>query len=206
MTAHSPPRRRRRAARHVRRAPARPTRAGVNCRTVEVDGHPRQYLVYVPHRRAARAPVVFMHHGSSGDGERFLRISGWREQADRTGLIAVFPTGLRYRMLDTGRRITKWNDYNLARTSTSTTSRPAIPADAPWPAERRRLHRRDARRPRRAAADRPPAGLRLRLLQRRRSSPPGSRSSAPRCSPPRRTRPAASTRRARSRRGRSRCT
>ena len=44
-------------------------------------------------------PLVFMFHGTSGDGERFLRISGWREQADATGLVAVFPTGLRYRML-----------------------------------------------------------------------------------------------------------
>ena len=75
---------------------------GVNCRTVEHDGVERRYVVYVPQRPAEgdRAPVVLMFHGSSGTGEQFLRTSGWREQADRTGLIAVFPTGLRYRVLD----------------------------------------------------------------------------------------------------------
>ena len=40
--------------------------AGVNCRTVELDGIDRHYLVYVPRDRPARAPVVFMFHGSSG--------------------------------------------------------------------------------------------------------------------------------------------
>ena len=51
---------------------------------------------------------------AAGTGEQFLRISGWREQADATGLVAVFPTGLRYRVLDSGRLSTKWNDYSLA--------------------------------------------------------------------------------------------
>jgi polyhydroxybutyrate depolymerase len=111
-----------------------PYAAGVNCRTIQVDGYQRQYLVYVPRRHAARAPVVFMFHGSSGNGARFLRISGWREQADRTGLIAVFPTGLRYRMLDTGRRITKWNSYNLAANVDLNDKPPGYPAQAPWPA------------------------------------------------------------------------
>ena len=63
--------------------------------------------------RAAR-PVVFMFHGSTGTGEQFLRVSGWREQADATGLVAVFPTGLRYRVLDSGRLSTKWNSFSLA--------------------------------------------------------------------------------------------
>ena len=112
-----------------------PYAPGVNCRTVEVNGHPRQYLVYVPRRRLAPAPVVFMYHGSSGDGERFLKISGWREQADRTGLIAVFPTGLRYRMLDTGRRITKWNHFELPSLVDLNDKPPGYPADAPWPAD-----------------------------------------------------------------------
>ena len=81
-------------------------RVGINCRVVEVDGHPRKYIVYVPDRTpvtGSRAPVVFMFHGSSGTATQFLRISGWREQADATGLIAVFPQGLRYRILENGR-------------------------------------------------------------------------------------------------------
>jgi polyhydroxybutyrate depolymerase len=110
---------------------------GANCRTLDVDGYPRRFIVYVPATRPSEpgAPVVFMFHGSSGDGEQFLRISGWREQADATGLVAVFPTGLRYRMLDTGRRITKWNDGAL-RTQIDLQDRPlGYPSDAPFPAD-----------------------------------------------------------------------
>jgi polyhydroxybutyrate depolymerase len=112
--------------------------AGVNCRLVEFDGHPRRFLVYVPHRRPVtgpRAPVVFMFHGSSGTGEQFLRISGWREQADATGAIAVFPTGLRYRVLETGRLSTKWNDGDL-RHEVDLNERPdGYPSGSPWPAD-----------------------------------------------------------------------
>ena len=77
-----------------------------------------------------------MFHGSSGNGEQFLRISGWREQADATGLIAVFPTGLRYRVLDSGRRhATKWNGFDLAGQVDLADKPPGYPADAPWPAD-----------------------------------------------------------------------
>jgi polyhydroxybutyrate depolymerase len=110
---------------------------GVNCRVVEVDGHPRRFIVYVPSTPPVtrpRAPVVFMFHGSTGTGEQFLRISGWREQADATGLVAVFPTGLRYRVLDSGRRSTKWNDYSLASQVDLSERPPGYPANAPWPA------------------------------------------------------------------------
>ena len=110
---------------------------GVNCRVVAVDGHPRRFIVYVPATAPVtgpRAPVVFMFHGSTGTGEQFLRISGWREQADATGLVAVFPTGLRYRVLDSGRLSTKWNDYSLASQVDLSERPPEYPANAPWPA------------------------------------------------------------------------
>ncbi len=89
---------------------------GVNCRELVVDGDRRRFIVYVPERVAPATgrPLVFMFHGTSGDGAKFLRISGWREQADATGLVAVFPTGLRYRLLASGRRVTKWNDGGLS--------------------------------------------------------------------------------------------
>ena len=54
-----------------------------------------------------------MFHGGSGNGERFLKISGWREQADATGLIAVFPTGERYRITETGRLETRWASFGI---------------------------------------------------------------------------------------------
>jgi polyhydroxybutyrate depolymerase len=111
---------------------------GTNCREVDVDGHPRRFVVYVPATRPAsgqRVPVVFMFHGSSGSGEQFLRISGWREQADRTEVVAVFPTGQEYRMLDHGRRSTKWNDGGL-RTEIDLEERPSgYPEHAPFPAD-----------------------------------------------------------------------
>jgi polyhydroxybutyrate depolymerase len=111
--------------------------AGVNCRVVEVDGHPRRFIAYVPSRRpsAGRAPVVFMFHGSSGSGEQFLRISGWREVADRRGLVAVFPTALRYRVLESGRRITKWNAFGLENAVDLSERPPGYPAQAPMPAD-----------------------------------------------------------------------
>jgi polyhydroxybutyrate depolymerase len=113
-------------------------RVGINCRVVDVDGYPREYIVYVPSRAPVtgpRAPVVFMFHGSTGSGEQFLRISGWREQADATGLVAVFPTGLRYRVLESGRLSTKWNGYNLA-SEVDLSERPrGYPESSPWPAD-----------------------------------------------------------------------
>jgi poly(3-hydroxybutyrate) depolymerase len=86
---------------------------GVNCRTLELGGHQRRFQVYVPQNARRNAPAVFMFHGGSGDGERFLKISGWREQADATGLIAVFPTGERYRITETGRMETRWASFGI---------------------------------------------------------------------------------------------
>jgi polyhydroxybutyrate depolymerase len=86
---------------------------GVNCRTLQLDGHQRRYEVYVPANARPGAPVVFMFHGGSGNGEKFLNISGWREQADATGLIAVFPTGERYRITETGGLSTRWATFGI---------------------------------------------------------------------------------------------
>ena len=102
--------------------PGDPYQVGVNCRVMEVDGHPREFIVYRPDRDpepGQRVPVVFMFHGSTGTHTQFLRISGWREQADATGLVAVFHRGLRYRVLDSGRLSSKWNSFDLASRSTS---------------------------------------------------------------------------------------
>src|SRR4029450_9242200 len=105
--------------------------------------------------------------GSTGTGEQFLRISGWREQADAPGLVAVFPTGLRYRVLDSGRLSTKWNDYSLA-SQVDLSERPrGYPANAPWPANDGGFVDAVDGRPGGAAAHRPPPRLRIRLLQRR---------------------------------------
>lgn len=63
-------------------------------RTVQVGEEVREFIVYVPEAAAGSTPVpvVFMFHGTSGDGERFYDISGWKEKADVEGFIAVFPS------------------------------------------------------------------------------------------------------------------
>ena len=110
---------------------------GVNCRTVEHDGIDRRYIVYVPRHPipAGGAPVVMMFHGTGGNGAQFLKISGWRDQAERTGLVAVFPTGLRYRVTESGRLKTKWNEFGLAG-KVDLEERPrGYPEDSPMPAD-----------------------------------------------------------------------
>ena len=119
---------------------------GANCRVVRIDGFPREYIVYVPRNPSFdpddAMPVVFMFHGSSGDATRFLKISGWREKAEEVGLLAVFPTGLEHKVLESGRCTTKWNDYSLPdeidpdvkpRVRTATGAILDYPAGAPWP-------------------------------------------------------------------------
>lgn len=57
----------------------------------------REFIVYMPEGTGTGdLPVVFMLHGTSGDGEKFYNISGWREKAQAEGLIAVFPSALTY--------------------------------------------------------------------------------------------------------------
>ena len=111
---------------------------GVNCRTVTLEGHPRRFIVYVPATAPVtgpRRPVVFMLHGTGGDGAQFLRISGWREQADATGLVAVFPDGLRYRVLDSGNLKSKWNAFDLAEEIDTGELPPGSDPGAPVPAD-----------------------------------------------------------------------
>ena len=51
---------------------------GKNRFTTPVDGDTREYYVHVPakYNSNAATPVVFMLHGTSGDGEKFYNISG----------------------------------------------------------------------------------------------------------------------------------
>jgi polyhydroxybutyrate depolymerase len=100
-------------------------------RQLTVAGLTRHYVVHVPWRARALAQpaVVFMLHGTSGDGPQFLAHSGWREKADAEGLIAVFPTALRHCFFedDNGNGVfdpdeirspTKWADGMLGQPGT----------------------------------------------------------------------------------------
>jgi len=115
--------------------------AGTTCRNVTVDGYTREFLVYVPDDVAEApttpVPVVVMYHGSSGTGEQFLKISGWREKADAEGLIAAFPTGLEYFVTKDGanRWSTKFNNFTLSEDIDTTKRLPGYPTTSPWPAD-----------------------------------------------------------------------
>jgi polyhydroxybutyrate depolymerase len=114
---------------------------GVNCRNLILDGYPREFLVYVPNGLPSgkTVPLVFMLHGSSGDGEKFLDTSGWRQLADAEKFVAVFPTSLEYWVTDRRegdpRWSTKWNDYTLPDNIDVSKRLPGVPASAPWPAD-----------------------------------------------------------------------
>lgn len=71
---------------------------GSYTRTITIGGVSRQFVVHVGSSVGATtaAPVVFMFHGSGGDGPQYFNISRWKEKADASGLIAVFPSALTY--------------------------------------------------------------------------------------------------------------
>ncbi len=65
---------------------------------VTLGGLEREFIVYVPEsaKGTKPVPVVFMFHGTSGDGEKFFNISGWTPKADAEGFISVYPSSLTY--------------------------------------------------------------------------------------------------------------
>lgn len=89
-------------------------------RTLMVGGMEREFIVYVPwqSRNARNLPVVFMLHGTSGTGAEFFNRSGWREQADIHGFMAVFPTALRHCFYEDDETVNGVFDANERRTPT----------------------------------------------------------------------------------------
>lgn len=81
--------------------------------TMIVDSVQREFIVSRPSGPVPPGgyPVVFMFHGTSGDGERFYNISGWKEKGETEKFLSVFPSSLRYCFIDSGRQVqtTKWN-------------------------------------------------------------------------------------------------
>jgi len=82
--------------------------------TTVVDGITREYYVHIPSSYTGNiaVPMVFMLHGTSGDGEKFYDSKGWKELADEENFIAVFPSSMRYKIndFDEGfKTTTKWN-------------------------------------------------------------------------------------------------
>lgn len=85
--------------------------------TMMVDGIPRQVIVVRPDGAPPGGgyPLVFMFHGTSGDGEKFFNISGWKEKGDKENFITVFPSSLEYCITEDGKqkRTTKWHNGDL---------------------------------------------------------------------------------------------
>ena len=87
---------------------------GKNRFTIKIDGDDREYFVHVPksYKGTAAVPVSFMLHGTSGDGEKFYNISGWKEVGETENIITVFPSSWKYCITDPiagPRTTTKWN-------------------------------------------------------------------------------------------------
>lgn len=78
-----------------------------------VNNDVREYYVHVPksYDGSTKVPVVFMLHGTSGNGEKFYNESGWVEVSEEENIITVFPSSWRYCIIDDGqiKNTTKWN-------------------------------------------------------------------------------------------------
>ena len=88
---------------------------GRNRYTTLVNGDTREYLVHVPRQYtpSTAVPVVFMLHGTSGDGQRFYDISGWKEVGDANTVLTVYPSSWQHCIFENGQRknTTKWHVY-----------------------------------------------------------------------------------------------
>ena len=89
---------------------------GKNSYQVDVSGHARNFHVHVPtsYNDNTPAPLVFMFHGSGGNGNNTYQNSGWKEVANEKGFICVFPTAMEYFVVELGRNQTKWSSEGLS--------------------------------------------------------------------------------------------
>ena len=96
---------------------------GKNSYQIEVNGSLRNFHVHVPQTYDLNnpTPLVFMFHGSGGNGNLVYDISGWKEVANREGFICVFPTALEYYVTEIGGNQTKWSAVGLDQELESST-------------------------------------------------------------------------------------
>lgn len=80
--------------------------------TMQLEGKTRQFILSEPDGQppAGGYPVVFMFHGTSGDGEKFYNISGWKEKGEVEKFISVFPSSLSWCFIEDSKpkNNTKW--------------------------------------------------------------------------------------------------
>ena len=87
---------------------------GKNRYTIVSDSVEREYWVHVPsgYDSTVQTPLVFMLHGTGGNGEKFYDNSGWKELGEEENFISVFPSSMRYKIIvlnEGAKTITKWN-------------------------------------------------------------------------------------------------
>ncbi|MCC7298662.1 MAG: hypothetical protein IT244_10050 [Bacteroidia bacterium] len=91
---------------------------GKNRFTIKIDGDDREYFVHVPagYTGNAKTAVVFMLHGTNGNGEDFYTNSGWKEVGETENIITVFPSSWKYCIVEDGKthqNTEKWNALPL---------------------------------------------------------------------------------------------
>ena len=98
-------------------APALDWTEGINTYNMEFEGTMRNFIIHVPpgFDNNNEVPLLFMLHGTGGDGAQFYNISGWVEKANEENFIVVFPTGVKYVTLDAGVKKTKWSSDGLEK-------------------------------------------------------------------------------------------
>jgi len=86
---------------------AQPRLTGTVARdTIAVKGQERSFVLYVPRNLKPKAPLVFVFHGSGGDGESTREATGFEfdQLADANGFLVAYPDGYQ----------TTWNDCRKA--------------------------------------------------------------------------------------------
>ncbi len=82
-----------------------------------MEGHLRECIIVKPTTAPPPGgyPVVFMLHGTSGDGEKFFNISGWKELGQQENFITVFPSSLSWCYVKDGveEHNTRWVNGNV---------------------------------------------------------------------------------------------
>ncbi len=68
---------------------------GLQRHTVDIDGRPRSFLVYLPPAVSAseRLPLVYVHHGYTMSGQLMVDITEYTQLADEEGIAIAFPDG-----------------------------------------------------------------------------------------------------------------
>src|SRR5687767_8413373 len=62
--------------------------------TIDVGGVAREYEIYVPPNAKPNAPLLVILHGRGGRAEQIRRHSGFDDEANRLGFVAVYPQGV----------------------------------------------------------------------------------------------------------------